>query len=93
MLVATEYLDRHNLTGNTIHQNLAYICNRLSSGKPYFKYIPTSVLEFDSRLHWSRLIITDKPVATKRPQITSRQNMKSNTFHRYCPFSRPKCFH
>ncbi|XP_060518311.1 uncharacterized protein LOC132697066 [Cylas formicarius] len=70
-LAPSEYTKRHNLTANIVHQELAMLCN-LGEGKysPYFKYIPAPVLENENyRLYWDTPIVTDKPIASNRPEI------------------------
>lgn len=70
-LANTEYLKRHNLTSNIIHQKLAHFCHLKEDEVPYYKYIPEPVLEnTEYRLYWDTTIVTDKPVANNRPDIT-----------------------
>jgi hypothetical protein len=48
---------------------------------PYYKYTPANVLENDIfKLCWNRSIITDKAIASNRPDITFVNKKSKNTF-------------
>ncbi|KAI5739678.1 hypothetical protein M8J77_022047 [Diaphorina citri] len=71
VLAPKEYLNRHNLVANIIHQELAK--NITSSNKtcvPYYKYKPTTVLENgEFKLLWDMSVQTEHNLLSNRPDI------------------------
>lgn len=69
-LVATEYLARHNQVAKIVHQSLARQHGLLSEELPYYRYVPSAVLENDThKLYWDRSVLTDRTVVHNRPDI------------------------
>ncbi|KAI5735171.1 hypothetical protein M8J77_015160 [Diaphorina citri] len=71
VLAPKEYLNRHNLVANIIHQELAK--NITSSNRtcvPYYKYKPTTVLENgEFKLLWDMSVHTEHNLLSNRPDI------------------------
>lgn len=69
-LANTEYLRRHNLTANIVHQAIALKYQLITTEQPYYKYNPPPVLEGNSiRLYFDHSILTDKKIPANRPDI------------------------
>lgn len=81
VIANTEYLTRHNLTSGIVHQELAKRCKFQKEAVPYYKYIPTTVLENENyRIYWDIPIITDRPIPNNRPDITFVDKTRSEAF-------------
>lgn len=78
-LANTEYLHRHNLTANIIHQELAlhYGIIPVKDAVPYYEYKPQPVLENQNcRLYYDVPIHTDKTITANRPDIVIHNLME-----------------
>uniref|UniRef100_A0A8D8TSD9 Uncharacterized protein n=1 Tax=Cacopsylla melanoneura TaxID=428564 RepID=A0A8D8TSD9_9HEMI len=71
VLAPREYLSRHNLVGNIIHQELLKkIVNSNRATIPYYKYKPNVVEENDRyKLLWDMSIHTEHNLLRKRPDM------------------------
>lgn len=80
-LANTEYLHRHNLTANIIHQELALLYGLIHPDEvvPYYEYKPRPVAENQTcRLYYDVPIHTDKTITANRPDIVVH-NLKEKT--------------
>jgi hypothetical protein len=69
-LVSTAYKQRHDQICKIIHQKLAYKYGLLNKTMPYYKYIPNTILENETKLYWDRSLITDKAIHNNRSGVT-----------------------
>lgn len=71
VLAPREYLNRHNLVGHIIHQELTK--NMMTSNKtsmPYYKYKPATVMEdANYKILWDMSIHTEHRLLSNRPDI------------------------
>lgn len=71
VLTQHDYKNRHDNVAKILHQAVAHKYTLLNDRTPYYKYIPSKVLESDTvRLYWDRGIITDRTISHNRPDIT-----------------------
>lgn len=80
-LANTEYIHRHNLTANILHQALAVKYNLLSEDDmvPYYDYKARPVLENDTyKLYYDLSIHTDKTITANKPDLVLH-NIKDKT--------------
>jgi uncharacterized membrane protein YfhO len=76
-----QYLLRHNHLAQTVHQKLATKYNLKEDDSPYYKYIPSNVLESDNyRLYWNHSILTHKTIAHNHPDITFTVKATNTTY-------------
>ncbi|CAH0721715.1 unnamed protein product, partial [Brenthis ino] len=81
ILATKEYIKRHDNVAKQIHQSLALNHKLISTYTPYYKYIPTNVLENETvKLYWNVDIITDKTIACNRPDITLTLKSSKTTY-------------
>lgn len=70
MLASTDYTTRHNNVAKIVHQALALKYRLVENMTPYYKYLPSAILESDTvKLYWDRPILTDNRIAANRPDI------------------------
>jgi hypothetical protein len=64
-----------------IHQKLAYKYGLLNKTIPYYKYIPSTILENETiKLYWDRSLITDKTIHINRPDITQVDKLSKTVY-------------
>lgn len=80
-LAATEYLARHNQVAKIVHQSLARRHGLVNEEIPYYRYLPSVVLESGThKLYWDRSVLTDRTIVHNRPDIILMDKVKKETF-------------
>lgn len=81
ILAGTEYTLRHNIVAKIIHQEIANNQHLQENKDPYYKYIPSNILDNEEHtLYWDTTIHTDKTVISNRPDITLINKINKITY-------------
>lgn len=69
-LAPKEYTNRHNDIAKIIHIELCVKYNLMQGKKPYYRYIPESIMENEKvKIYWDRTLYTDHSIQHNRPDI------------------------